>query len=91
MKMINKILEKLPIVSCEEATRLASLSMERRLTLKETIDLKLHLFVCELCVNFLKQIRGLRLILRSYQPNQEIHLSQKSKDNIKNALKQKLK
>lgn len=65
--MFDKIIEKLPIVSCQEATRLMSLSMERRLSVRETIDLKMHLYLCVFCVRFLKQIKGLRQTLRCYR------------------------
>lgn len=84
--MINKLMELLPIVPCQEATRLASLAMERRLSFKETIDLKLHLAVCSLCIEFSKQINGLRRILRNYQPQKEKSLPQKVKDQIKQSL-----
>lgn len=66
MAMIDKLLECLPIVSCQEATRLVSLQMERRLHFKEWLDLKLHLGVCDLCVRFKKQIQGLSHTLRHY-------------------------
>ena len=56
----------LNIVPCQEATRLASEAMERRLSPKEQFDLRLHLFVCELCVRFVRQTKSLRRLLRAY-------------------------
>lgn len=87
--MIAKIIEILPIniVSCQEATRLASLAMERRLSLKERFDLQMHLWVCRLCVNFVKQIHGLRNLLGHYTPQGEKQLPQQIKNQIKAALK----
>lgn len=84
--MMNKLMEFLPIVPCQEATRLMSQAMERKLSFKETIDLSLHLMVCSLCVQFLKQIRGLRQLLRSYVPHGEKFLSPRVKTQIKQAL-----
>lgn len=85
--MIDKLLELLPIVGCKQATRLASLQMERRLSLKETIDLYLHLAVCSLCKNFTHQIAGLRRTLRQYHPNKEKLLSSQAKEQLKTTLK----
>ena len=87
--MINKIIEMLPIIPCQEATKLMSLAMERKLSLRESVQLKLHLAVCDLCERFLKQIRSLRQILRAYQPQGEQHLSLDVKTRIKNALNSK--
>ena len=85
-KIINKFVTLLPIVPCQVATRLISESMERKLSLKERIDLWLHLRLCDFCVKFLRQIRGLRKIARSYKL-QDIQLPQTAKDRIKQALK----
>lgn len=79
--MIDRLLNMLPIVSCQEATRLSSLRMERRLSIKEWIDLRLHLIVCDLCKNFQQQISGLRILLRK-----EIHLPPAAKKKMKKAL-----
>ena len=84
--MINKLIELLPIIPCQEATRLMSQAMERKLSLKESIQLKLHLAVCDLCERFRKQLQGLRQILRAYQPQDEQHLPPDVKTRIKKAL-----
>lgn len=74
-------------VSCQEATRLLSDSMERRLSLRETVLLKTHLFVCDLCQRFDTHIRGLRKLLRAYTPAGEQTLSPESKIRLKETLK----
>ena len=79
----------LPIIPCQEATRLMSLAMERKLSFKESVQLKLHLTVCDLCERFLKQLNGLRQILRAYQPQGEQHLPPDVKTRIKKALTSK--
>ena len=84
--MIHKLIELLPIIPCQKATRLISEAMERKLTLKESIELKLHLYVCDLCERFLKQIHSLRKLLRSYTPQNEHHLPWDVKSRIKKTL-----
>ncbi len=39
-------------------------SLERRLSIRECLGLRLHLFVCAWCARYLKQIKSLRFILR---------------------------
>ena len=87
--MINKLIEILPIniIPCQEATRLMSLAMERKLSLKERFDLKMHLCVCDLCTRFLKQIHGLRNLLRHYTPQAEKQMPLELKKKIKDSLK----
>lgn len=75
------------MISCQQATKLMSLSMERKLTLKETIDLKLHLMICSLCLQFQEQVRNMSKLLRAYHPIGEKHLSKSVKDQMKQRLK----
>ena len=85
--IINKLIELLPsIPSCQETTRLSSEAMERKLSFKERFDLWAHLKVCNLCSQFLKQIHGLRKVLRHYNPQEEKKLPQDAKDKIKSAI-----
>ena len=44
------------ILTCKEATRLASQGLDRRLGLAERLALRLHVLVCEGCSNFRKQV-----------------------------------
>jgi len=43
---------------------LMSESLERRLSIREGLGLRLHLFVCAWCARYLNQIKSLRFILR---------------------------
>ena len=61
--------------------------MERRLSIKERLDLWLHLRICDFCTQFLKQVHGLRQLLRNYQPLEEKKLPQDVKGRIKTAIK----
>jgi len=84
--MINKLIDLLPIINCQEATRLTSLSMERRLSIKETIDLRLHLMLCSLCVQFQRQIHLLHTLMKNYPKIGEKQLPAETKIKIKKSL-----
>jgi len=87
MILLDKLLEQLPLIPCQEATRLASKAMDQKLSLKERWDLWLHLRVCDFCTQFSKQIHGLRELLRKYQPQEEKNLSLDAKNKIKLSIK----
>ena len=47
-------------LSCKEASRLLSQSMDRQLSLGEQARLRLHLALCDACRNFNRQLKQLR-------------------------------
>ena len=47
-------------LSCKEASRLLSQSMDRELTLGEHARLRVHLALCDACRNFNRQLKQLR-------------------------------
>jgi hypothetical protein len=49
------------LMTCQEASRLASQAQDRPLTLKERIGLRLHLLICVGCQGFTRQLRQIRL------------------------------
>jgi hypothetical protein len=53
-------------LSCKEASRLISQSMERRLSLAEGIALRLHVRICDACTRFTSQMKFLRRALKAY-------------------------
>ncbi|MGH9903247.1 MAG: hypothetical protein ACRD68_15680 [Pyrinomonadaceae bacterium] len=57
------LLRRLP--TCKEMVALMSESMERPLSLRERVTLKLHLWVCVWCVWYLEQLRLMRNLLRA--------------------------
>lgn len=87
--MIDYLIEKLPHISCQEATRLLSDGMDRKLTFKEMVLLMIHLGVCELCKRFGWQIKHMRQLLRNYSPQKEHTLPDEWKDNLKKSLQTK--
>jgi hypothetical protein len=78
--------------ACNELVPLMSQSLERSLTLRERVTLKLHLFVCIWCVWYLDQIRRMRSILRTSTDDEpaadlvEAELSDEARARIKRAL-----
>jgi hypothetical protein len=53
------------LISCKDASALASQSLDRRLGWRERAGLQLHLLVCNACTRFKKQIAFLRLAVRN--------------------------
>lgn len=51
---------------CENATKLASDELDRRLSLGETVGLRLHLFKCGACSGFVRHIQTMRKVSRRY-------------------------
>jgi hypothetical protein len=56
------LLRRLP--ACKQTVEIISQSMERPLTLRERVLLKLHLWVCMWCVWYLEHLRIMRDTLR---------------------------
>ena len=89
--IIHRLIEQYPSMpSCQEATRLISEAMERKLSFKERFDLWTHLMVCDLCTQFSNQILGLRRVLRRYVPQEERRLTPDVKIWIRSAIKEKI-
>lgn len=51
---------------CENATKLASDELDRRLSIRENISLRLHLLGCDACSGFVRQIGVIRKATRRY-------------------------
>ncbi len=83
------LLRKLP--TCRQTVKVMSESMERPLTLRERIELKLHLWVCIWCVWYLEHIKLLRAALRERAAHEDMtadaHLPPEARERIKRALK----
>lgn len=79
------------MISCDEATYLSSKGMETNLSLKEKINLKIHLLSCKACRLFGQQVEEMenkiKFSIKYFETNQDIHLHQHKKENIKNEMK----
>jgi hypothetical protein len=84
------LLRRLP--TCKEMVVVMSESLERPLTMRERVLLRLHLWVCMWCVWYLEQLRLLRESLRMQMAQgiidkpSAISLSAEARDRIKRAL-----
>jgi hypothetical protein len=57
------------MISCKHATELMSQGMDRRLSLRERLRLRLHLFVCVGCRNTSRHFRFIREAIRRHPWN----------------------
>ena len=51
------------MIDCREAARLISQHADRPLPLARRLQLRLHLFICDACANFSRQLQLLRRAL----------------------------
>jgi anti-sigma factor ChrR (cupin superfamily) len=79
MSLLNKIL-----LSCQKATFLVSKQQETSLDLKETLQLKVHLMMCDVCTKWKAQTDTLTKVLKNnsdqvIDPNAALTQEQKQK------------
>ena len=55
------------VISCQEASRLLSQRQDRDLGTWETLKLRAHLALCDVCTRFSKQLEFMRVALRRYR------------------------
>lgn len=78
------------MITCEEAARLISESLDRRLPLGRRISLRIHLLMCKLCPRFLRQMLLLKKASDHYKKEIEedssYSLSINARERIKSLL-----
>lgn len=77
--------------SCKEVTELVSQSIERRLSLIEWMQLRMHLLACTACSRFTRQMKFMHAAARDYARRgllaaQEWTLSPSARERIRTAL-----
>ena len=82
--------------TCREVTPILSQSLERRLTLREHVTLRLHFLICVYCIRYLKQLRFTREALRAQaskavenESSAATSLSQDARERIRRALQER--
>jgi hypothetical protein len=55
------------LISCKDASRLISQTMDGPLPLHRYLLLRLHLLFCDACTEFRRQVRFLRKTMRRYR------------------------
>lgn len=76
---------------CKEMVKVITASMDAKLSWREWLLLKIHLLSCDPCVNFIKQLKLIRALLRLGgdklgQVDKEIKLNENSRERMKRAL-----
>jgi hypothetical protein len=76
---------------CKEMVKVITASMDAKLSWREWLLLKIHLLSCDPCLNFLKQLKLIRTVLRIGgdklgQVESEAKLSEDSRARMKRAL-----
>jgi predicted anti-sigma-YlaC factor YlaD len=59
------------MLSCKQATFLASQAQERSLTRREKMQFKVHLMVCSSCRNFNKNINNLHNLMQQFKQHND--------------------
>ena len=81
------------MLSCKHASQLLSQSLDRRLTLRERVGLRLHLMVCDVCERFGKQLAQIRSSVhawtRQVEQDEHLKLSEEAKKRIASAIESK--
>ncbi len=54
------------MLNCKQASELLSQALDKNLSLREKISLRLHLLICHGCSNFSKHMQVLRQACRGY-------------------------
>jgi hypothetical protein len=74
------------MLSCKQASRLLSQSLDRRLSWRERMGLRLHLMMCDVCQRFGRQIvmmrRAVRLMVNAKEQDEQVRLPEEAKGRI---------
>lgn len=62
------------MITCKEASLLASKSLDAKLTWRERLGLRLHVSFCKLCSRYLQDLNKLSALLRNMRQSGQIQL-----------------
>jgi len=83
------------MLSCKNTSRLISQAQERRLSLRERINLRVHVGMCNNCRRFEQQIVTMRKIMhrewKQYTPPTNKQLPSEAQERIRQTLKANIK
>lgn len=79
------------MIDCKQASQLISQSLDRRLSLRERVSLRIHILICYACRRFGQQLRTLRVTLRrageQVENDTNIMMSSETKTRIAESIK----
>ena len=82
-------------LSCKKATLLIEMSQNRRLSIREKIQLKVHVKMCERCKAYQKQSFFIETMLKAnykmHSNTSDIKLPEASKIKLKKVIEEKMK
>ena len=74
------------MLDCKQTSQLISQSLDRSLTLRERLSLKLHLLICKYCKQFSQHMQTIRVALKqmisSIESNDSIEMPSEAKSRI---------
>ncbi|MBU2572138.1 MAG: anti-sigma factor [Gammaproteobacteria bacterium] len=85
------------MLTCKEASVLATKAMDGKLTFRERVGLRLHVAMCGLCRRYVRDMKRLRETVRSASQiefkllPESVTLSRSSRERIKQALNNALR
>ena len=79
------------MLSCRDVSQLVSESMDRKLSMSQNIEIKMHLFMCKFCSRFKKQVFSIRQAIRDNadligEGAEQDALCREAKERIKRSL-----
>ncbi len=78
------------IFSCRDASRLMSTSLDRKLTMMESVELAMHLMMCRGCTNYRRDLRTLHQLIKEGKLHELPHdarLSEEARNEILDAIR----
>ena len=78
------------MLSCRDASRLISVGQDRHLSLAERVGLRLHLWMCDSCRRFEKQLGYLRQVLRRGWAEGDLPMDRRLSDEARQRILQSL-
>jgi predicted anti-sigma-YlaC factor YlaD len=83
---------KLLGINCRSAFDLSSQQMDRALSARESIRLRVHMWMCGLCRNMSAQFEGMRKLIKACEQENHMHCgSEKLSGEAKHRIAQHLK
>lgn len=74
------------MLSCKQASQLLSQSLDRRLSWRERMGLRLHLMVCDVCQRFGRQLAimrsAIRIMVQTGEQDEQVRLPAEAKGRI---------
>jgi len=78
------------LLNCKQTSQLVSQSLDRRLSLRERIAVRVHLCICKYCRRFSRQLSAIRISLRrmteSIEQDSQLQMPSETKARIAKAL-----